>query len=91
MPLTYTDNEVKTLTINTFETLADYQAALQAEQIGTNELCFIDEVYQVDWEQDDNTAPDYIKNKPTPPTVYVGTETPSANIGTDGDIFIITA
>ena len=65
MPLTYTDTDIKSLTINSFETLADYQEAVQNNLIGTGDICFIDENLQADWDQVSTVAPDYIKNKPT--------------------------
>lgn len=65
MPLNHTDTDITTLKINSFETLADYQAAYAQGLIDSNELSFIDESLQADWNQSDSTAPDYIKNKPT--------------------------
>lgn len=108
MPITHSDTDLSTLRINNFDTLADYRAAYQAGYIDGNEISFIDEDLQADWNQSDPNEPDYIKNKPilstvatsgnyndlggTPviPTVYSGSSAPTANIGTDGDIYIQT-
>lgn len=69
MALTHTDTPVSTLKINKFATKADYDAAIAQELITENELSFVEETTQANWTQSDTTAPDYIQNKPTIPTV----------------------
>ena len=75
--------EERKLRATSFETLADYQAAYAQGLINDNELSFIDENIQPDWNQTIGTAPDYIKNKPSIPgttgTPKIGT-TPGASI-----------
>lgn len=69
MPLGYTEEEVKKLKINKFQTLADFQAAQNAHLIGDDEISMIEEIMHPDWDQNNPNAPDYIKNKPNLATV----------------------
>ena len=83
MALNHTDTDVQTLRINSFATLADYQAAYGQGLVDSNEISFIDEPIQADWSQTIGTAPDFIRNKPSIPgstgTPKIGT-TPGASI-----------
>ena len=67
MPLGYTEEEVKKLKINKFQTLADFQAAQNAHLIGDDEISMIEEIMHPDWNQNNPSAPDYIENKPNIP------------------------
>ena len=68
MALNHNDTDVQTLKINSFATLADYQAAYGQGLIDSSEISFIDEPLQADWNQTIGTAPDFIRNKPSIPT-----------------------
>lgn len=90
MSLTHTDTPISNLVINRFETQAEYETAQQQGLIGQDDISIIDENIQADWNQSNTTAPDYIKNKPTIPTVNDATLTIQKN-GTTVDTFTANA
>lgn len=69
MALSHTDTDIQKVKINKFSTLADFTAAQTGGLIGPDEISFVDEPINVDWNQSDSTKVDYIKNKPTIPDV----------------------
>lgn len=69
MALLHTDTGIQDFKINKFSTLADFTAAQTGGLIGPDEISFVDEPINADWNQSDSTKVDYIKNKPTIPDV----------------------
>lgn len=69
MALSHTDTDIQKVKINKFSTLADFTAAQTGGLIGPDEISFVDEPINADWNQSDSTKVDYIKNKPTIPDV----------------------
>lgn len=69
MALSHTDTDIQKVKINKFSTLADFTAAQTGGLIGPDEISFVDEPINADWNQSDSTKADYIKNKPTIPDV----------------------
>lgn len=69
MALSHTDTDIQKVKINKFSTLADFTAAQTGGLIGPDEISFVDEPINADWNQSDSTKADYIKNKPIIPDV----------------------
>lgn len=65
MSLEVTSSVSETFKINYFSNVSDYSEAMNQNLIDSTEISFIGEHLQADWNQTDDTQPDYIRNKPS--------------------------
>lgn len=64
MALSHTDTDITDFKINQFNSLSDFQAAQSQGMIGENDVSFVNDTVQADWNENDSTAESFIRNKP---------------------------